>query len=55
MSAFVQEARVVYHAYLTYARGLDVLWGAYQWLDRAPRGRNEHGPWRRRSDEYGQR
>src|SRR5213596_2927676 len=24
-----------------YARGLDGLWGMYQWLDRAPRGRNE--------------
>jgi hypothetical protein len=23
------------------ARGLDGLWGMYQWLDRAPKGRNE--------------
>jgi predicted dithiol-disulfide oxidoreductase (DUF899 family) len=38
MSAFVLEDGVVYHAYSTYARGLDGLWGAYQWLDRAPRG-----------------
>jgi predicted dithiol-disulfide oxidoreductase (DUF899 family) len=36
----------------TYARGLDGLWGAYQWLDRAPRGRNETGYWWRRHDEY---
>jgi predicted dithiol-disulfide oxidoreductase (DUF899 family) len=54
MSAFVQEDGVVYHAYSTYARGLDSLWGAYQWLDRAPRGRNEgDGVWWRRHDEYG--
>jgi len=53
MSAFVQEDGIVYHAYSTYARGLDGLWGAYQWLDRAPRGRNEQGPWWRRHDEYG--
>jgi len=55
MSSFVLEDGVVYHAYSTYARGLDALWGAYQWLDRAPRGRNEQGPWWRRHDEYGDR
>ncbi len=54
MSAFVREDGAVYHTYSTYARGLDVLWGAYQWLDRAPKGRNEAGgPWWRRNDEYG--
>ena len=53
MSAFVQEDGAVYHTYSTYARGLDGLWGAYQWLDRAPRGRNETGgTWWRRRDEY---
>ena len=52
MSAFVLEDGVVYHAYSTYARGLDGLWGMYQWLDRAPRGRNETGLWWRRHDEY---
>src|SRR6266496_5215282 len=41
MSAFVLEDGAVYHTYSTYARGLDGLWGMYQWLDRAPRGRNE--------------
>ena len=41
MSAFVREDGVVYHTYSTYARGLDGLWGMYQWLDRAPKGRNE--------------
>ena len=52
MSAFALEDGVVYHAYSTYARGLDGLWGLYQWLDRAPRGRNETGVWMRRHDEY---
>src|SRR5215831_12550161 len=45
LSAFVVADGVVYHAYSTYARGLDGLWGMYQWLDRAPRGRNEEGVW----------
>ncbi|OAJ56934.1 thioredoxin [Paraburkholderia ginsengiterrae] len=52
MSAFVLEDGVVYHTYSTYARGLDSLWGMYQWLDRAPRGRNETGVWWHRHDEY---
>jgi predicted dithiol-disulfide oxidoreductase (DUF899 family) len=52
VSAFVLEDSVVYHAYSTYARGLDGLWGMYQWLDRAPKGRNETGTWWRRHDEY---
>ena len=52
VSAFVLEDGVVYHTYSAYARGLDGLWGMYQWLDRAPRGRNEKGVWWRRHDEY---
>ena len=52
MSAFVNEDGVVYHTYSAYARGLDGLWGMYQWLHRAPRGRNEKGAWWRRRDEY---
>jgi predicted dithiol-disulfide oxidoreductase (DUF899 family) len=52
LSAFALEDGVVYHAYSAYARGLDGLWGMYQWLDRAPRGRNETGAWWRRNDEY---
>jgi predicted dithiol-disulfide oxidoreductase (DUF899 family) len=52
MSAFAVEDGVVYHTYSTYARGLDALWGMYQWLDRAPKGRNETGVWWRRHDEY---
>jgi len=52
MSAFVLEDGVVYHTYSTYSRGLDGMWGMYQWLDRAPKGRNETGIWWRRHDEY---
>ena len=56
MSAFALEDGAVYHTYSTYARGLDILWGAYQWLDRAPRGRNEAGGiWWHRHDEYAQK
>ena len=55
MSAFVREGDVVYHTYSTYARGLDGLWGMYQWLDRAPKGRNETGSWVHRRDEYNER
>jgi predicted dithiol-disulfide oxidoreductase (DUF899 family) len=54
MSAFALEEGVVYHTYSAYARGVDALWGMYQWLDRAPKGRNETGIWFRRRDEYGQ-
>jgi predicted dithiol-disulfide oxidoreductase (DUF899 family) len=52
MSAFALEDGVVYHTYSAFARGMDVLWGMYQWLDRAPKGRNETGLWFRRHDEY---
>jgi predicted dithiol-disulfide oxidoreductase (DUF899 family) len=62
MSAFALDEGVIYHTYSTYTRGLDALWGMYQCLDRAPRGRNEtivrgfgdlRGSfWYRRHDEY---
>ena len=55
MSAFAMEDGAVYHTYSAYARGLDGLWGMYQWLDRAPLGRNESGLWWRRHDEYDKR
>ena len=55
VSAFVLEDGVVYHTYSSYARGLDGVWNMYQWLDRAPLGRNEQGVWWRRHDEYEQR
>jgi predicted dithiol-disulfide oxidoreductase (DUF899 family) len=55
MSAFALEDGVAYHTYSAYSRGVDGLWGMYQWLDRAPLGRNEGGTtgiWFRRHDEY---
>jgi predicted dithiol-disulfide oxidoreductase (DUF899 family) len=62
VSAFALEEGVVYHTYSAYTRGLDGLWGMYQWLDRTPRGRNETlarglgdlrgAGWYRRHDEY---
>ncbi|MEA3082629.1 MAG: hypothetical protein QOC89_326 [Paraburkholderia sp.] len=52
LSTFVLEDGVVYHTYSTYARGVDGIWGMYQWLDRAPKGRNETGVWWKRHDEY---
>ena len=55
ISAFVLEDGVVYHTYSAYARGVDGIWGMYQWLDRAPKGRNESGLWWRRHDEYDKR
>jgi len=55
VSAFVLEDGVVYHTYSAYSRGVDGLWGMYQWLDRAPRGRNEVDVWWRRHDEYDKR
>ena len=52
VSAFALEDGVIYHTYSGYARSLDALWGMYQWLDRAPKGRNETGWWWKRGDEY---
>jgi predicted dithiol-disulfide oxidoreductase (DUF899 family) len=51
--AFALEDGVVCHTYSAYSRGLDGLWGMYQWLDRAPKGRNEDGIWWRHHDDYG--
>ena len=46
----------VFHTYSCYARGLDMLNGAYHWLDLVPEGRDESGPhkmsWVRLHDEY---
>ena len=53
MSSFVLEDGVVYHTYSAYSRGVDGLWNMWQWLDRAPFGRNEDGmSWFRRHDQY---
>jgi predicted dithiol-disulfide oxidoreductase (DUF899 family) len=54
VSAFVLEDGKVYHTYSGFSRGVDGIWGMYQWLDRAPKGRNEQGLWWRRHDEYGE-
>jgi len=51
VSAFILEYGVV-HTYSAYGRGLDALWGLWQWLDRAPKGRAETGRWWRGHDEY---
>jgi predicted dithiol-disulfide oxidoreductase (DUF899 family) len=47
----------IFHTYSSYARGLDLLVGAYNFLDLVPKGRNEDGleftmDWVRRHDEY---
>ena len=53
ISTFVLDGGAVFHTYSAYARGTDGLWGMYQWLDRAPLGRNEDGTqWFKRHDEY---
>ncbi|HKJ00708.1 MAG TPA: DUF899 domain-containing protein [bacterium] len=52
VSAFVREDGVIYHTYSAYSRGVDGLWAMYQWLDRAPMGRNETGAWVRHHDAY---
>jgi len=52
MSAFALDGGAVYHTYSAYARGLDGLWGAYQWMDRAPLGRHGDDHIWVRHDEY---
>lgn len=46
----------VFHTYSTYSRGLDMLVGAYNFLDLTPKGRDEEPDatmsWVRRHDEY---
>jgi len=49
-SAFVLDGDEVFHTYSSYARGGDALWSMYQWLDRAPGGRNEAPGWFRLHD-----
>ena len=55
---YKDEANDVFHTYSTYARGLDVLVGTYQFLDLVPKGRDEDGlaftmSWVRHHDRYG--
>jgi predicted dithiol-disulfide oxidoreductase (DUF899 family) len=46
----------VFHTYSTYARGLDILVGTYNFLDLVPKGRDENHEstmdWVRRHDQY---
>jgi predicted dithiol-disulfide oxidoreductase (DUF899 family) len=59
-SAFYKDSSgAVFHTYSTYARGLDLQVGTYNWLDLAPKGRDEDGlgftmAWVRHHDRYGE-
>ncbi|MGH9811415.1 MAG: DUF899 domain-containing protein [Terriglobia bacterium] len=58
LSAFIKDGGAVFHTYSAYARGLGILVGAYNFLDLAPKGRDEDTlpwpmAWVRRHDEYG--
>jgi predicted dithiol-disulfide oxidoreductase (DUF899 family) len=60
-SAFYRDAAgTIFHTYSTYGRGIDMLNAAYQWLDIAPKGRDEDRlphtmAWVKRRDEYARR
>jgi predicted dithiol-disulfide oxidoreductase (DUF899 family) len=54
---YKDESGRIFHTYSTYARGVDMMNGAYHYLDLTPLGRNEGGQeqpqaWVRRHDEY---
>jgi predicted dithiol-disulfide oxidoreductase (DUF899 family) len=54
---FKNDAGEIFHTYSTYERGLDILVGAYNWLDLTPKGRDEDGlphsmAWVRHHDRY---
>jgi predicted dithiol-disulfide oxidoreductase (DUF899 family) len=58
-SVFYKNAGDIFHTYSAYARGLDILVGAYNFLDLAPKGRDEDGlafsmSWVRHHDRYAQ-
>jgi predicted dithiol-disulfide oxidoreductase (DUF899 family) len=60
LSVFYKNgAGEIFHTYSTYARGLDILLGAYNMLDMTPKGRDEEGisphpmAWVRHHDRYG--
>jgi predicted dithiol-disulfide oxidoreductase (DUF899 family) len=58
LSAFIKnETGEIFHTYSAYARGLDIIVGTYNFLDMAPKGRDEDAlprsmAWVRRHDEY---
>ena len=54
---FKNDDGEIFHTYSCYARGLDLLNGAYNFMDLAPKGRDEDGlpyaqAWLRRRDQY---
>src|SRR6266704_1534248 len=57
-SVFYKDAAgEVFHTYSSYARGLDLMLGTYNWLDIVSKGRNENGlgftmAWVRHHDRY---
>ena len=55
-SFFCRRNKEVFHTYSTYARGIDMLNGAYNWLDLVAKGRDEHSDftmdWVRHHDRY---
>jgi predicted dithiol-disulfide oxidoreductase (DUF899 family) len=59
LSVFMKDASgAIFHTYSTYARGLDILVGTYNFLDLVPKGRDEAGlrhtmAWVRHHDKYG--
>jgi predicted dithiol-disulfide oxidoreductase (DUF899 family) len=60
LSVFLKDANGdIFHTYSSYSRGLDIFLGAYNFLDHAPKGRDEEGlafsmSWVRHHDKYGQ-
>lgn len=55
ISVFAKDDRGVFHTYSCYARGLDMLNGAYHYIDLTPQGRDEakgNMHWLRRRDQY---
>ena len=54
VSIFVRQDGALFHSYSTYHRGVELLMGAFNWLDLTPKGRNENGAmsWLRLHDEY---
>jgi predicted dithiol-disulfide oxidoreductase (DUF899 family) len=60
ISVFYQDEKGdIFHTYSTYARGIDMVNGAYQFLDLVPKGRDEAGHddpqyWVRHHDRYDQ-
>ena len=56
LSVFYRDDKgTIYHTYSAYGRGIDLVNGAYNWLDLVPKGRDESEGiqgWLRRHDEY---